>query len=94
MHSQSLKDSQIVVATSEGSAVDDDSYLGYSVTTGDFDGNGEVDVAVGMPRGSGLVGRVSRRRSSERFREGKDRAETKIRICAAPFRLSFTLGTW
>ncbi|KAK3912027.1 Integrin alpha-PS2, partial [Frankliniella fusca] len=57
VHSQSLKERQVVVATSEGSAVDDDSYLGYSATTGDFDGNGTVDVAIGMPRGSGLMGR-------------------------------------
>ena len=32
---------------------------GYSVTTGDFNGDGEaVDAAVGMPRGHGLRGQV------------------------------------
>lgn len=44
--------------TKEGSAVDDDSYLGYSVVVGDFgDGNGS-GAAVGMPRGAGLLGKV------------------------------------
>ena len=46
--------------TAEGSPSDDDSYLGYSVTTGEFDGNpSSPDAAVGMPRGSGLNGKVS-----------------------------------
>ena len=45
--------------TAEGSPSDDDSYLGYSVTTGEFDGNpASADAAVGMPRGSGLNGKV------------------------------------
>ena len=45
--------------TGEGSPDDDDSYLGYSVTTGEFDGDGDnTDVAVGMPRGAGLNGKV------------------------------------
>ena len=45
--------------TGEGSPDDDDSYLGYSVTTGDFTGDGTgADVAVGMPRGAGLTGKV------------------------------------
>ena len=43
--------------TGEGSPDDDDSYLGYSVTTGEFDGD-NADVAVGMPRGAGLNGKV------------------------------------
>ena len=35
------------------------SFQGYSVTTGDFNGDGEpLDVAVGMPRGHGLRGQV------------------------------------
>jgi hypothetical protein len=46
------------VNTKEGSAVDDDSYLGYSVAVGDF-GDGEGSgAAVGMPRGAGLLGKV------------------------------------
>jgi len=45
--------------TAEGSPSDDDSYLGYSVTTGEFDGNpSSADAAVGMPRGSELRGKV------------------------------------
>ncbi|XP_055845069.1 integrin alpha-PS2 isoform X2 [Episyrphus balteatus] len=48
-----------VYATTQGSANDDDSYLGYSTVTGDFDGDGEEDVALGMPRGSDLQGKIS-----------------------------------
>ena len=45
--------------TAEGSPSDDDSYLGYSVATGDFNGDGDsTDVAVGMPRGANLTGKV------------------------------------
>lgn len=46
--------------TGEGSPDDDDSYLGYSVATGAFSGGGREpsDVAVGMPRGAGLRGKV------------------------------------
>lgn len=50
-----------VLATAEGSPEDDDSYLGYSVAAGNFDGPGEGGVAVGMPRGAGLLGKVSTR---------------------------------
>lgn len=38
--------------------MDDDSYLGYSSITGDFNGDGTEGVAVGMPRGSDLLGKV------------------------------------
>ena len=45
--------------TGEGSPEDDDSYLGYSVTAGEFDGDSaSADSAVGMPRGAGLTGKV------------------------------------
>lgn len=44
--------------TKEGPAQEDDSYLGYSVTTGDFVGNGDSGTAVGVPRGSDLLGKV------------------------------------
>lgn len=43
-------------ATRESTAVEDDSYLGYSSVSGTFyDSPG---VAVGMPRGGGLLGKV------------------------------------
>lgn len=36
--------------------------MGYSVASGDFGGSaGQNDVAVGMPRGAGLRGKVGRR---------------------------------
>ena len=45
--------------TKEGDPQDDDSYLGYSVATGEFNGDGDkMDVAVGMPRGANLTGKV------------------------------------
>ena len=46
------------VSTDEGSPADDDSYLGYSVATGEFTGDKDIDVAVGMPRGANLTGKV------------------------------------
>ena len=48
------------MSTEEGSPNDDDSYLGYSVTTGEFTGDSELDIAVGMPRGANLSGKVGR----------------------------------
>ena len=36
----------------------DNSYLGYSVATGEFSGDNTPDVAVGMPRGANLTGKV------------------------------------
>lgn len=47
-----------VYQTGETSESDDDSYQGYSSTTGDFDGDGRQDVAVGMPRGGRLLGKI------------------------------------
>ena len=46
------------ISTDEGSPNDDDSYLGYSVATGEFTGDETMDVAVGMPRGANLTGKV------------------------------------
>ena len=46
------------MSTEEGSPNDDDSYLGYSVTTGEFTGDEALDIAVGMPRGANLSGKV------------------------------------
>lgn len=48
-----------VFATKESTAQEDDSYLGYSTISGDFNGDGSQGVAVGMPRGAGLLGKVS-----------------------------------
>ena len=48
-----------VLSTSEASASEDDSYLGYSTAVGDLDGDGATDVAVGMPRGAKLSGKVN-----------------------------------
>lgn len=47
-----------VYSTKESSSKEDDSYLGYSSITGDFNGDGSEGVAVGMPRGGGLLGKV------------------------------------
>uniref|UniRef100_A0A182N036 Uncharacterized protein n=1 Tax=Anopheles dirus TaxID=7168 RepID=A0A182N036_9DIPT len=47
-----------VYKTLEDSKNEDDSYLGYSSTTGDFNGDGTQGVAVGKPRGAGLLGKV------------------------------------
>nr|CAD7400855.1 unnamed protein product [Timema poppensis] len=47
-----------VIATKERGEQDDDSYMGYSVTVGDFTGDGQGGTAVGMPRGSQLLGKV------------------------------------
>ena len=56
------------MSTEEGSPNDDDSYLGYSVTTGEFTGDGQLDIAVGMPRGANLSGKVGRHKA---VRSGK-----------------------
>jgi hypothetical protein len=47
-----------VTETLESPASEDDSYLGYSVATGEFTGDNEMDVVVGMPRGDKLQGKV------------------------------------
>lgn len=47
-----------VFSTGESTAVEDYAYKGYSMTSGDFNGDGVQDVAVGMPRGGGLLGKV------------------------------------
>ena len=61
MFTQNLTEFRHQHKTGEGSLEDDDSYLGYSVTTGEFNGDGDnSDVAVGMPRGAGLTGKVNK----------------------------------
>ena len=48
-----------VYSTKESAnSLEDDSYLGYSSVAGDFTGDGVQGVAVGMPRGGGLLGKV------------------------------------
>ncbi|BFG01653.1 integrin alpha-PS2 [Drosophila madeirensis] len=47
-----------VFSTVESTSVNDDSYLGYSMVTGDFDGDRSEDVAIGKPRGANLTGQV------------------------------------
>ncbi|KAL1494758.1 hypothetical protein ABEB36_010304 [Hypothenemus hampei] len=58
VHQQSLETRPAVFQTREGKQQDDDSYLGYSTIVGDFLGNGEQGIAVGMPRGAELRGKV------------------------------------
>lgn len=55
---QDLLNQREALATGEGPQQDDMSYLGYSVATGEFSGDGEEDLAVGMPRGNNLTGQV------------------------------------
>ncbi|KAK0093386.1 hypothetical protein PV326_013612 [Microctonus aethiopoides] len=57
-YTQILNNRGKVMFTKEGSPEEDDSYLGYSVISGDFIGNGDSGTAVGMPRGYGLHGKV------------------------------------
>uniref|UniRef100_A0A8D8Y4C3 Integrin alpha-PS2 n=1 Tax=Cacopsylla melanoneura TaxID=428564 RepID=A0A8D8Y4C3_9HEMI len=54
--SQNLYDRPELKATRESPPSDDDSYMGYSVAAGTF--SGESGVAVGMPRGAKLLGKV------------------------------------
>lgn len=59
MYSTSLNNPKDkVYSTKESSSKEDDSYLGYSSVTGDFTGDGLQGVAVGMPRGGDLLGKV------------------------------------
>lgn len=55
--SQSILDKQLY-STNEAPDYDDDSYLGYSVAVGKFSNDSNSDVAVGMPRGNNLTGKV------------------------------------
>ena len=46
------------VGTGEAPSTSDYGYTGYSAAVGEFTGDGDQDVAVGMPRGNGLTGKV------------------------------------
>lgn len=59
---QMINGKRSLIATEEASSSYDDSYMGYSVTVGDFAAQGEQAVAVGVPRGADLKGLVSRLR--------------------------------
>ncbi|XP_013145941.1 PREDICTED: integrin alpha-PS2-like [Papilio polytes] len=55
---QMINGKRSLIATEEASSSYDDSYMGYSVTVGDFAAQGEQAVAVGVPRGADLKGLV------------------------------------
>ncbi|CAH0722037.1 unnamed protein product, partial [Brenthis ino] len=55
---QTLNSRPVLLSTPEATPKYDDSYMGYSVTVGDFAGQGIQSVAVGVPRGSDLRGLV------------------------------------
>ena len=56
--SQQVDNKGKVMYTKEGPPIEDDSYMGYSMTSGNFGVNGESGTAVGIPRGSDLHGKV------------------------------------
>ncbi|CAG7835819.1 unnamed protein product [Allacma fusca] len=58
VYSQGLAARPDIRWTREGPNWDDDSYLGYSVASGEFSGDKDSDVVVGMPRGANLTGKV------------------------------------
>lgn len=59
VHQQSLETRPAVFSTREGSDVDDDSYMGYSTVVGQFQEGVQYEgIAVGMPRGNNLRGKV------------------------------------
>ncbi|KAB7504078.1 Integrin alpha-PS2 [Armadillidium nasatum] len=55
---QNLLNMQEKLSTSEAPKQFDMSYMGFSLCMGNFDGDSEEDVAVGVPRGSSLKGMV------------------------------------
>lgn len=56
---QTMGNRPALIATPEASPKYDDSYMGYSITVGDFAGPGVQSVAVGVPRAAELKGLVS-----------------------------------
>ncbi|XP_043190160.1 integrin alpha-PS2-like isoform X1 [Amphibalanus amphitrite] len=58
LFSQHLYSRPDLSGTGEGPTSQDDSYLGYSVAVGEFNGDDQQDVVTGMPRGANLTGKV------------------------------------
>ncbi|XP_023310590.1 integrin alpha-PS2 isoform X3 [Anoplophora glabripennis] len=59
VYQQSLETREAVFSTREGDHVDYDTYMGYSMVVGDFlDGEEYEGIAVGMPKGNNLKGKV------------------------------------
>ncbi|XP_071488712.1 integrin alpha-8-like [Diadema antillarum] len=58
IYSQDLTSQQPATSTSEGAARTDNSYRGFSLALGDFNGDGVDDYVVGTPRGDSLMGLV------------------------------------
>jgi len=57
-YSMNLLNRLDLFTTEEGPESEDNTYLGYSLTLGHFNGDSYPDIAVGMPRGSNLTGKV------------------------------------
>lgn len=58
VYSHNLVNDKRISTNSPGPESEDDSYLGYSMTLGHFSSSQEYDVAIGMPRGANLLGKV------------------------------------
>lgn len=59
LYNYDTDNNQAYVSTQEGPPDDDDSYMGYSTAVGDFDGDGEDDYVVGIPKGAAHLGKVA-----------------------------------
>lgn len=59
LYSQDLLSKESLYNTPEGPEEEDDSYLGYSMAIGEFSGDRNPDVVVGVPRGNKLTGKVA-----------------------------------
>ncbi|XP_037799232.1 integrin alpha-PS2-like [Penaeus monodon] len=71
IHSQSVSTRNDYQMTWEGPASDDDQYLGYSVAVGDFTGDGQEDVALGVPKGLNYTGKEQEPKKAQ---QGQQRA--------------------
>ena len=82
--------------TNESEASEDDSYLGYSTAAGDFDGDGQSDVAVGMPRGANLTGKVRFTNDLFIYLLLFEKKKKKLRtvVWSLIFKQGFELSSW